>query len=1184
MIKFILSIYDKLISHRWLTLLLLFAVLAGSIAIALRMNYKEDIADFLPQDEISKKYSNVYSNIGGQNRIVLIFSTDSLENEDRLIEAMDSFESYWIDADTVHKIKDLQIRVEDTQIASIVEFVYENIPYFLEKEDYIRIDSLLNEQQYISQQLDNNKRMLMLPTSGFMAYSLPYDPLHLFSPILQKLQALNANSQYQIIDNYIFNEEGNMSLAFFSSPYGMSESMMNEDLSHFIDDIAQKTRVDYPDIKISAVGGPLIAVTNATQIKKDGLLGVILAVVLIFAILIIAFRRFDDIFWIGFSIIFGSIFALAVISIFKDNISIIVLGIGSVIIGIAVNYPLHFLDHLKHEKSKRTALKEMINPLLIGNITTVSAFLCLVFLDAEAMRDLGLFGSLTLIGTIIFVLIFLPILVSQRKKQKEYFQFNFDRFVPLSDGVKKKLFIPVVLITIVLYFFSLNTSFESNMNKINYMTQQQRSDMEVLSKSLDADKDTYQILVVAEGKDMEDALQQNENLLKSLQTTELSEEIVKVEGINNLIPSKARQEENLKYWDEFWAKYPDLIETFEKEATNLGFSKKAFDPFISSITSSYQPQDLLYFDPLLSLIKEKFVLQTESETRLVNYVYSSVDSGSELKEQIKENIPHSAFAFDSKDVSSQLVNILSSNFNYIGFVCGFIVFFFLWLSFRRVELALLSFLPLAVSWIWILGIMQIFGIQFNIVNIILATFIFGQGDDYTIFITEGMTYEYAYRKKVLKSYKNSVAISALIMFVGIGVLIFAKHPAMKSLAEVAIIGMIAVVILTYYLPPLIFNWITKTKGKYRDVPLTIKRIGYSLLSISFFLFGAFVYMIPLGFLYFLFGKTEKKRLNYHKLLCSISKFIINHVPGTKFSYTNRYNEQFDEPAIIVCNHQSHLDLMCLMMLTPKIILLTNDWVWKNPFYGAIIRWAEFYPVSDGVETNLDRLKSLTDRGYSIVIFPEGTRSEDCSIQRFHKGAFHYARQLNLDILPIFLHGIGHVLPKKDFMLREGQMYMEVGKRMKKEEVASFETTKKLTSHFSKLYKENYKTICNRCEDARYYIPYVKHKYMYKGRSIESNCRKVFNQIDSLAPYIDKSYEGIENIHIINSGQGEFAWLMALVHKEINVYAYESSEDLYLIALNCVNVPENLHFIHKTSETDFAPEEIVIDLKDIMRKA
>ena len=128
----------------------------------------------------------------------------------------------------------------------------------------------------------------------------------------------------------------------------------------------------------------------------------------------------------------------------------------------------------------------------------------------------------------------------------------------------------------------------------------------------------------------------------------------------------------------------------------------------------------------------------------------------------------SAFVFSGGDIGRQLVEMLRGSFNYIGLVCSLVVFVFLLLSFRRIELALLAFLPLAVSWIWILGLMHLTGIQFNIVNIILATFIFGQGDDYTIFITEGLLYEYTTGKPRLASYKHSVVISALIMFAGIG--------------------------------------------------------------------------------------------------------------------------------------------------------------------------------------------------------------------------------------------------------------------------------------------------------------------------------------------------------------------------------------------------------------------------------
>jgi predicted RND superfamily exporter protein len=107
---------------------------------------------------------------------------------------------------------------------------------------------------------------------------------------------------------------------------------------------------------------------------------------------------------------------------------------------------------------------------------------------------------------------------------------------------------------------------------------------------------------------------------------------------------------------------------------------------------------------------------------------------------------------------------------------------------------------MAISWVWILGIMQLIGLQFNIVNIILATFIFGQGDDYTIFVIEGLIYEHKTGKRMLPQYRRSIILSAIIMLLGIGVLIIARHPAMHSLGAVTLIGMIVVVILANIVP------------------------------------------------------------------------------------------------------------------------------------------------------------------------------------------------------------------------------------------------------------------------------------------------------------------------------------------------------------------------------------------------
>jgi 1-acyl-sn-glycerol-3-phosphate acyltransferase len=207
----------------------------------------------------------------------------------------------------------------------------------------------------------------------------------------------------------------------------------------------------------------------------------------------------------------------------------------------------------------------------------------------------------------------------------------------------------------------------------------------------------------------------------------------------------------------------------------------------------------------------------------------------------------------------------------------------------------------------------------------------------------------------------------------------------------------------------------------------LRQWAYTIFSFCYFLLSAVELTLRGFFLITLGGATDEHKLKYHQILQRRALFIINHVPGTTFSYSTPHNESFEKPSVIISNHQSHLDLMGIMMLTPKLIILTKNWVWHNPFYGIIIRYADFFPITE-TEQMTQVIAEKVRKGYSVMIFPEGTRSEDCRIQRFHRGAFYLAEKLGLDILPVFIDGFGTVLPKKSFHLHPGHMSVDVMSR------------------------------------------------------------------------------------------------------------------------------------------------------------
>ena len=226
-------------------------------------------------------------------------------------------------------------------------------------------------------------------------------------------------------------------------------------------------------------------------------------------------------------------------------------------------------------------------------------------------------------------------------------------------------------------------------------------------------------------------------------------------------------------------------------------------------------------------------------------------------------------------------------------------------------------------------------------------------------------------------------------------------------------------------------------------------------------------------------------------------------------------------------------------------------------YGPVIRKADFLPTSMAFENNCARLKELVAQGYSVLLFPEGTRSPDCHILRFHRGAFLLAKELSVPVLPLYIHGFGYMLPKHNKLLQSAGLYLEVGRRtnVPDGDIAAF------TRSMRHSYIAEYDRIRSERETAEYVAPYVRSRYLYKGHDAKSECRKilrkaVFKQVDALSG---------DSLEIADGGCGVYPLLAALSHKDMEVTAYISDEEKYLTAKRCAGIPSNLKYILRNED-------------------
>lgn len=1193
MIRFVIRLYDYMAAHKRLCVLSFVIVTFVFIGSLVRLDYKEDISAFLPVNGNEKEALSVYQDISGANRIFAIFenqcdSDTTAASPESVIEAIKDYESIIRETDTLHWVCGLTTQVDLEKYNELTGYIYAHIPYFLTSKDYVRLDSLLNTEGYISSRLALDKEMLMFPSSSLVSENISRDPLHLFTPVLQSLQTMNGTSSFETYDGYIFTPGMRKAVVMMYSPFGNSETQHNALLVDYLSSVADSLKILHPTVKVHHTGGPVIAVGNAKQIKSDSLLSASVAIILILLLLLYALKRFYHLFLILVSILWGWVFAMGMLSFIYKDISLIVVGISSIIVGIAINYPLHLIAHLSSTTSIRGALREVAAPLIIGNVTTVGAFLALIPLDAVALRDLGLFSTFLLIGTILFVIMYLPHAVRNQVKVgsgEKADEAPFKWVNKLSFKGTPLVLSLLLALTLILGYFSLSTRFDANLANINYMSGEQRKDMQYFQQLLsDEDNGLESVYVVSKAPSLDEALSFHSAIQDSLECWVHSAKGERLYSCARFFCSKEEQLERLALWRQFIDTHRvKLFDEFREACRKEGFVDEAFVPYFDILCADYAG-GLTDKGDLLEHISDSYI-----SIDSISGVYKVVDVLSVDKRRVHdieelvlnwENAHY--FSFDIQGMNSALANHLSENFNYIGWACSIIVFLFLWFSFGRIELALLAFLPMAVSWIWILGIMGIFDIQFNIVNIILATFIFGQGDDYTIFITEGCCYEYAYRKKLLASYKSSIILSALIMFIGIGTLIFAKHPALHSLAEVTIIGMFSVVLMAFVLPPIVFDWMVKCNGSYRRRPLTLSALARTWFCGMWWL-GQLVVGYLVGGVLFVLGNTNGRRQRILNRFVSWTHRIDQHlIPGVHYSLRNPYGEDFSKPAIIICNHQSLLDPMCLMALSPKIRIVANTHSSHNPLIRFMFSWLGFYTIDQNnfkawqdssLQRDIHVFRHYVEQGYCIAVFPEGARNAKSSILRYHKGAFYLAHELGIDILPVIIHGMNNIMPLYSFTAHPGKLTVCIEQRITLSDALRGKNYAETTRLVHRFFIERYEHLCKELETSSYYRHLVLERYMYKGtdvfRMVKANMRKYGNY----ARWVDDLPLSVKTVYVKHGGWGEFPLLLALVNPNVSVVAFEADEEKRTLAYYSADgIVSNLLYTDNLSIFENAKDE------------
>jgi len=154
--------------------------------------------------------------------------------------------------------------------------------------------------------------------------------------------------------------------------------------------------------------------------------------------------------------------------------------------------------------------------------------------------------------------------------------------------------------------------------------------------------------------------------------------------------------------------------------------------------------------------------------------------------------------------------------------------------------------------------------------------------------------------------------------------------------------------------------------------------------------------------------------------------------GAKLVVQGRENVDPKRPTIYVSNHQSTIDIPCLFIAVPVNLRYVAKMQLKYvPFLGWYMTLAG-YPFVDRANhraavASLDEAGARIRKGVSIMVYPEGTRSDDGRIKPFKKGSFVLALKARVAICPVAIEGSGRLMPKNSWKITPGEIRVAIGK-------------------------------------------------------------------------------------------------------------------------------------------------------------
>jgi uncharacterized protein len=806
--------FSSLFRKRSIVLSLFFFSSLLFLLLTFRIQLKADILDLLPaRDPLVANYRLIQTSFKQLDLMLIDIGPGDNQKPVSDIELMAVADHLTGLLNRSKLFRQVEGRISFEEIDQTLQIFSKHKINLFTAEDQIMLEKKLTPSA-IRESLSQWKKQLHETPAPYVTQVFLRDPLNIDEMLLEKLNFTGISvSKLKVRNGWMFTPDLQHVLLLCEPRYAAGDETRSGELTTFMTSAIRQAEAAAAnrDVGIAYIANHRFTQINAALLRSDIKRTMTFSLLSISIIVILVFRR-PMLFGILtlLTACFGGLFATAIMVLLFKDVSAISIGCGAMLMGILVDFSIHILYHLdQNEQCTRTViirtLSELAKPLLITAGTTLIAFMALLFSLLPGYRQIGVFASLGIIGSLVFSIVGIPLLIPRLKPRRGPVLAVTKIYLPFfkwSQENRKLVLLILLLITAITGLGVTRLEFDGDVRNLNASTPGIDRDVSRIIKTYG--DPTMVTSIAVKGSNLEEALKRNDLLFRELIALQKKGYIQSISSIAPIVLPSSVQRENFERWKTFWGKerVSRLRNDVQAVAAEMRLRPESLFRFLETIpgdTSFLTVQDL-EISRLTKPLATRIAPTQGGFLVLSSFEPTTIGSTKPIVSLLKSRVP-GVFAADGQSLVRRMVKLVKQEMTKLGSITLFFVALAMVSYAKRPAQFLRLILPLLISLFWTFGIMGWLGLKLNIVNDMVVVFVFGLVDDYCLFLYTAWRKFLEGHPDFLTYTSGAITISAATTILGALALTLARHPALHSMGTTALLGISMGLVASFLIIP-----------------------------------------------------------------------------------------------------------------------------------------------------------------------------------------------------------------------------------------------------------------------------------------------------------------------------------------------------------------------------------------------